>query len=104
MKGISKFDFTSFVGGYDSFAVSKQKYTKEEAIEIAKAEYFYQDDGYIGIGDGFVRHRAGVNEDGEKVVGWWGEYEEYERSCPVWMFHYSKSPKDKDYEYIELIK
>lgn len=33
---MSKFDYDSFIGGYDVLAVSKEKYTKEQAIEIAK--------------------------------------------------------------------
>lgn len=38
---MSKFDYAIFYGGYDSLAVSKEKYTKEEAIEIAKVELEY---------------------------------------------------------------
>lgn len=33
---MSKFDFDIFYGGYDNLAVSKEKYSKEQAIEIAK--------------------------------------------------------------------
>lgn len=105
---VSKFEFESFVGGYDSFAVSKQKFTKEEAIKCA----IYQKDwsgreGYIAIGDAFVRHRAGRNEEGEPVVGWWLEYEEHKRSCPVWCFHTTNDPANDgkwagDYEYIPI--
>ena len=104
----SKFEFESFVGGYDRFAVSKQKFTKEEAIECAR----YQNDwnsgkGYIAIGDAFVRHRAGRDEEGEPRVCWWLEYEEHRRSCPVWCFHITKDPAndgkwENDYEYIPI--
>lgn len=104
----SKFEFENFVGGYDSFAVSKQKFTKEEAIECAR----YQKDwnsgkGYIAVGSAFVRHRAGRNEDGEPCVGWWLEYEEHKRSCPVWCFHRINDPTNdgkwaNDYEYIPI--
>ncbi len=38
---MSKFEYGSFYGGYDNFAVSKQKFTKEEAIEIVKKELCY---------------------------------------------------------------
>lgn len=106
MKGKSKFDFSGFVGGYDNFAVSKQKYTREEAIELAKLENDWYGGGcYIAIGSAFVRHRAGVDEDGERCVGYWLEYEEHKRSCPVWCFHLAKDPSHdsrifKDYEYI----
>ena len=35
---MSKFEYASFYGGYDEVAVSKEKFSKEEAIEIAKQE------------------------------------------------------------------
>lgn len=87
---MSIFHFSVFYGGYDTFAVSKEKYTREQAIEIAKTELRTDKMPYICIGDGFVRHRAGVNEDHEPCVGWWLEYEEHKRSCPCWVFHSSK--------------
>lgn len=89
---MSKFDYLNFYGGYDCLAVSKEKYTREEAIEIAIRELeqtCYKKPYYICIGDGFVRHRAGVNEDNERCVGWWLEYQEHKRSCPCWVFHIS---------------
>lgn len=105
---MSKFEYESFVGGYDECAVSKEKFTKEEAIEIFKKEYCYQDASkypYIAIGNGYVRHRAGVNEDNNPCVGWWLEYQNYKRSCPVWCFHSAKTTDEhfcKGYEYILL--
>ena len=33
---MSKFEYESFYGGYDDFAVSKEKFTKEQAIEMYK--------------------------------------------------------------------
>lgn len=87
---MSKFDYGIFYGGYDKLAVSKERYTKEEAIEIAKRElawYNSETPYYLSIGDGFVRHRAGRNEDGEPCVGWWIEYKECKRSCSCWVFH-----------------
>ncbi len=104
---MSKFDCGVFVGGYDDFAVSKQRYTKEEAIEMAQREYEWRKEGYVAIGNGYVRHRAGMNEDNEPQVGWWLEYEEHKRSCPCWIFHYTKNKDEnfnEDYEYIQLIK
>jgi hypothetical protein len=90
-------------------AVSKEKYTKEQAIEIAKIELALSSKDrekkpYIAIGNGFVRHRAGVNEDNEPCVGWWLEYHEYNRSCPTWVFHNSRTTDEhfKDYEYINV--
>lgn len=90
---MSKFDYANFTDGYDELAVSKEKYTKEEAIEIAKAElkYVLKKRPYLKIGDGYVRHRAGRSEDNEPCVCWWLEYEEYKRSCPCWVFHASEN-------------
>ncbi len=106
MKKISKFDFASFICDYDTFAVSKERYTKEEAIALAKHENdWYGGGGYIAVGSAFVRHRAGRDEDGERRVGYWLEYEEHRRSCPVWVFHPAYDPSHdrrffKNYEYI----
>lgn len=103
---MSKFDYASFNGGYDTFAVSKEKYTKEQAIEIAKIELeSIKKPYYIAVGDCHVRHRAGINEDGEPCVGWWLEYTEHKRSCPAWCFHKAQSydvEVCKGYEYIHV--
>ena len=103
---MSKFDYMFFYGGFDEFAVSKQRFSKEEAIKIAKEEFKHRKHKYLAIGDGFARHRAGVNEDNEPCVGWWLEYKEHKRSCPCWVFH-TANEKDKkyfkdNYEYIEF--
>ena len=85
---MSKFEYGSFVGGYDEFAVSKEKFTKDEAIKIAMRETEgVKKPYYFAIGDCFVRHRAGMNEDHEPCVGWWLEYTEKKRSCPCWGVH-----------------
>lgn len=103
---MSKFDYCSFSGGEDDFAVSKEKFTYLEAVEIFKKEACYSDISkypYIAICDAYVRHRAGVNEDNEPCVGWWLEYEQHKRSCPVWAFHQAKTVEEwcKGYEYIK---
>ena len=103
---MSKFDYDVFIGGYDELAVSKEKHTKEQAIEIAKVELeSINKPYYIAIGDGFVRHRAGINEDGEPCVGWWLEDMNHPRSCSCWVFHKAKDSvldncSFKNYEYI----
>lgn len=102
---MSKFDYASFYGGYDTFAVSKEKYKREQAIEIAKTELYMGNTCFLAIGDGFARHRAGINEDGEPCVGWWLEYSEHKRSCPCWVFHLTLNKNEKffkGYEYIQL--
>ena len=101
---MSKFNYNIFVGGYDELAVSKEKYTKEQAIKIAKKEICYNR-RYLYIGNGYVRHRAGVDEDLKPCVGWWLEYKQNKRSCPCWVFHSSNFVKKNltsEYEIIDL--
>jgi hypothetical protein len=102
---MSKFDYDKFTGGYDVFAVSKEKYTKEQAIEIAKEELrlLNEKEFDLRIGSSYVRHRAGINEDGEPCVGWWIEYRECKRSCPAWVFHRNKQSLDAGYETIHVV-
>ena len=104
---MSKFDYMNFWGDcIETLAVSKEKYTKEQAIEVAKIEL--ESIGkpyYIAVGNGYVRHRAGVNEDVEPCVCWWLEYEEHSRSCPCWIFHRTTERNEwckEDYEYIHI--
>lgn len=89
MKGISKFDYAIFLNdsGMELCVVSKQKYDKTKAIEIAKKEIGYHvKPYYLACKNSFVRHRAGV-EYGEKAVCWWLEESEHKTSCPVWEFY-----------------
>jgi len=78
---MSKFDYGTFFGGYDNFAVSKEKYTKEQAIELYCVEHSIPKGTKIAVMDAFVRHRIGWNEDNERCCGWWLEYKEHSRSC-----------------------
>lgn len=92
MERISKFNFDYFeedFGCYRFFAVSKQKYTKEEAYEI-----FEQETGCIPehckIPDCAVVWRSGIS-DGKCRVCWWLELDAdgtEPRHCPVWAFEY----------------
>lgn len=97
---MSKFDFDTFyddwIGKY-MIGVSKEKYSFEEALELARKEL--NNPPYIGIGDGYVRHRAGRDEYGEKTVGWFFEMDEHPRSCPCWSFFAAKSAKKDGYKY-----
>ena len=103
---MSKFDYCGFYGGYDSLAVSKEKHTREEAIEIAKIELESIDKTpyILAVGNAFVRHRAGINEDGEPQVGWWLEYLPHPRSCPCWSFHRYRGAGEKagGYSYVTV--
>lgn len=87
---MSKFCFGQFYGGYSEYAINSQKYTKDEAIRIFQRETGYKvGDGRteFTVGEAWIRHRAGRNEDNEPTVGWWVEYSEHQRSCPAWEFH-----------------
>ncbi len=108
---MSKFDFDVFFGAntYDLLAVSKEKYTKEQAVGVAKRELCISEtpnDYYLAIGEAYVRYRAGRNQDNEPCVGWWLEYEEHKRSCPCWVFHILRSLDDEvflgKYKYIKI--
>lgn len=84
MKGLSKFAYEYFYGGDYGFAVSKQRYTLEGALFIFREENDLPKGTPVKVKDAYVVWRAGINEDGERCVGWWLEYTERERSCPVW--------------------
>lgn len=72
---MSKFEYCSFCGGYDELAVSKERYTKKQAIDISKVELErLRKPYYLAVGEGFVRHRAGIDDDNKPCVGWWLEY------------------------------
>lgn len=96
---MSKFDYECFCGDCNRLlAVNKEKYTKEQAIDIAKEELERFDAPYyIVIENMFVRHRAGVDDDGEKHVTWWLEDKEHKRCCPVWCFHTIKSDEGQGF-------
>ena len=103
---MSKFDYATFFCGYDNFAVSKEKYTKEQAIELYCIEHSIPKDTKIAITNAFVRHRVGWNEDNERCCGWWLEYKEHSRSCPVYAFHevLNEMPRqlESEYEWIDV--
>ena len=79
----SKFEYSIFMDGH--FAVSKQKYTKEQAIEIFRCELGLDAPCLIAVGSAFVRYRYGINNDNEPCSGWWIEVDERRRSCPAWV-------------------
>lgn len=87
---LSKFKYGIFPNdGQTYVAVSKQKYTFDEAVAIASRELGidYSDSYSFAYNEAWVMHRAGVNKDGEKVVGWWIENKPRpNRCCPCWIF------------------
>lgn len=99
MRKMSKFDFAIFRDEYDELAVSMQRYSKDEAIAMAKLEIDVEP---LMMGKSYVTHRAGINEDGEPCVGWWLDKKPYKRSCPVWVFHGGKQHLDNQRGYAEV--
>lgn len=70
---MDEFDFGAFIGGYDTFAVSKK-----DAIEIAKVEWsIIKRPYYLCVREGFVR----------RCAGWRIEYNKKKGSYPCWLFH-----------------
>ena len=106
---MSKFAWQGFIGGYDNFAVSKEKFTLDEAVKIAKRELGVDNTskGYLAIGNCYCRYRFGRLEDGEPTSGWWLEYECKPRSVECWCFHLASTKEEtfsNKYVYIELEK
>ena len=82
---MSKFDFDAFTGDYP-LVVSKERYTEQEAIEIAKRELGA---GKIEMLSGYVRFCFGTDEPGEKPRNtWWLTISKGcpKRCCPVYVF------------------
>ena len=104
---MSKFTESNFYDGNDTYAVSAEKFTKEQAIEKAaiECEMPYVKDYYLAMTKAWVRWQIGYNEDNERVIGWWLSYDEKPRSCPVWAFHSTRQIEKQwgsvVYEYIE---
>ena len=98
---MSKFDFSNFYGDcVDFFAASTERYTKEEATRVFAREMMLDAGTKVAVGKAWVRYRIGY-QDGEKINGWWLEYEQHQRSCPVWCFHTHRGENDiweEDYE------
>jgi len=93
---MSKFEYESFCGDY-CCAFNAEKYTIEQAIEIFKKEYEYEmgnKKGQHSVSPVWVRHRAGIDEDGERQVGWWIEPCKKSTGCKAWGF--SRNWKDME--------
>lgn len=84
---MSKFDYDAFTGDYP-VVVSKERYTEQEAIEIAKREL---DADEVSIFDGYVRYGYGT-DDNEPYAkarnAWWLTLSKGcpKWCCPVWAF------------------
>lgn len=89
---MSKFDFDLFTGDYP-IVVSKERYTEQQAEEIAKDE--------LGVSavekrEGFVRYGYGCDDGGEVCNTWWLDWYPSKRSCPVWAFKYKKEARGNE--------
>ena len=84
---MSKFDYDAFTGDYP-LAVSKERYTEQEAVEIAKFELGVDE---VEIFTGYVRWCFGVDHDSLDLkprMTWWLTISKShpKGSCPVWAF------------------
>ena len=83
---MSKFDYDFFIGDdCDDYSVvvSKERYTEQEAVEIAKSEL---DVNEVEKRDGFVSYGYGFDEYGEVRYMWGLGWSEGKGCCPVWVF------------------
>lgn len=85
----SKFDYEHFYGYPDycnkCFVINRAKYSIEQARAIFESEY---EKPPIVIKEATVRFGAGIDEDGERQVGWWVDWDANDRAprrCPVWV-------------------
>ncbi|HBJ2623426.1 TPA: hypothetical protein LA827_003228 [Clostridium botulinum] len=88
---MSKFEFGSFFGGNECFAVNAEKYTEQEAVKIFEEECepckVGFEKGNYKVSFAYVKWRAGRNEDNEPCVCWWIEYSPRKKgSCKVYTF------------------
>lgn len=90
---MSKFDFEPFTGDYP-IVVSKERYTEQQAVEIAKREL---NASAVEKRDGFVQYGYG-EEDGEVRNAWWLKWRRRKRCCPVWAFRAKQKFKKRSEE------
>lgn len=79
---MSKFHEGVFYGDEEEYAVSKERYTFEDAYETAAVELGTKD---IVAEDKFVYYGFG-NDNGELYNGWWLTDTPTGRCVPVWAF------------------
>lgn len=82
----SKFDYDVFYGEDECLiGVSKERYTEEQAFEIAK-EQLETDNVELVDEWLYVYYGFGTNYDGENYHGRWLVRDKPKRGCPVWVF------------------
>ena len=95
MKGLSKFEFSSFFdewGDLSYFGASRQRYSLEDAAKICESEMDWQEGDFI-VAQWWTRHRVGQSFDGEPCAGWFIDDHDDGRSCPIWLFEYGAMDK-----------
>lgn len=80
---MSKFDYDLFICDEIYLAVNKERYTEQQAVEIAKRELHVEN---VKMLDGYVYYGFGIIDDEEKYNGWWLTFEKPKRGCSVWAF------------------
>ena len=94
---MSKFDYEAFTGDYP-VAVSKERYTEQQAVEIARKSLGADD---IEKFDGYVRYGYGIDDDdihaGVRNT-WWLTLSSIcpKRCCPVWAFRVRRTENETD--------
>ena len=86
MIGKSKFEYGRFLNG-KWFAVSKQRYTKAEAIKLYRYETARAE--FSEMQDAAVRWGLGLDGNGKHRVKYWLLFDRdgtEKRCCPVWAF------------------
>lgn len=90
MKGQSKFDYGAFYTYNERiFAVNAQRFSFVDAIKLYEREIGFPK--FYDSGTAAVIWRAGRDEDNERIVGWWLDFEHdgtEARYCPVWIFYF----------------
>ena len=100
---MSKFDYDVFIGDKQYLGVSKEKYTREQAINVAIKEEFINKENCIYLANGYVRFGYGTDEDGEHRSTWWLEFNKPKKGCKVWCFCMNiYNYEEEFYEKIEI--
>ena len=82
---MSKFDYAAFCDDDGMYiGVSKERHSIDQARDIACSEL--GEPVCLLEGDYRARFRTGRTLEGEPTVGWFLDYGDLKRSCPVWVF------------------
>lgn len=107
MKKQSKFTHCIFYNGFDDYAVSQQRFTRDDAIGLYIQEQLPGNHiKEISVGQAWVKWGYGYDHEQNKpCAAWWIQYHMTPRACPVWVFHVTgtRSPKfEEGYTVIDI--